>query len=87
MHVEVRRRGPELQLVIRDDGVGFAVRAARERALRGESLGLLGMEERTLLAGGRLDIKSAPGQGTIIRAHFPLTTDLPFVERRLTRRS
>jgi signal transduction histidine kinase len=38
----------------------------------GTSLGLLGMEERTALAGGSLELRTAPGQGTILLATFPL---------------
>jgi PAS domain S-box-containing protein len=64
-----------LRMRITDDGEGFDVEAARQRASRGESFGLLGMEERALLAGGRLEIISAPGQGTEVHVHFPLSGD------------
>jgi signal transduction histidine kinase len=30
------------------------------------------MQERVALAGGELEIDSAPGRGTAVRAHFPL---------------
>ncbi len=69
--VELRQRPQQLELVIRDDGQGFDVAAARQRAAAGESLGLLGMQERVQLAGGRLNIESAPGRGTQVRACFP----------------
>ena len=62
----------ELQMHIIDDGNGFDVDAARARAARGESFGLLGMEERALLAGGKLEIMSNSGQGTTVTARFPL---------------
>jgi signal transduction histidine kinase len=71
VHIELRRRGDRVQLVVRDDGVGFNVQTALERAAHGENLGLLGMRERVTLAGGRLDIVSAPGRGSEIRAQFP----------------
>jgi PAS domain S-box-containing protein len=71
--VELRPGPPELQLIIRDDGVGFDVRAALERAAHGASLGLLGMQERVLLVGGQIDIESTPAQGTEIRARFPMS--------------
>jgi len=61
-----------VHLVVRDDGLGFDVGAARRRALSGESLGLLGLEERTELAGGRVTIESAPGRGTTVRVSLPL---------------
>lgn len=61
-----------LQLSIRDDGRGFDARTAQDRASRGASLGLLGMRERVLIAGGQLSIDSTPGDGTRIQADFPL---------------
>ncbi len=64
----------ELQLVIHDNGIGFDVQAVLDRAARGASLGLLGMQERVLLLGGQIDIQSAPGCGTKIRARFPLAS-------------
>jgi two-component system sensor histidine kinase UhpB len=61
-----------LQLVVRDDGRGFDVPAARERAIQGGSQGLLNMQERVALAGGHLEIDSTPGRGACVRARFPL---------------
>lgn len=74
VRVELRQSETELDLRIRDDGVGFEVKTARQRAGRGASLGLLGMQERVLLLNGQLLVKSTPGSGTEIRARFPLTT-------------
>ncbi len=73
VQVELRQRDSELDLVIRDDGVGFDVNAALERASEGGSLGLLGMQERVQLVGGQLEIASEPMRGTEVRARFPLT--------------
>ena len=50
-----------LELKVRDDGIGFDAAAARARALGGASLGLLGMEERASLAGGRLEVSQRAG--------------------------
>ena len=44
---------------------------------RGASLGLLSMEERAALAGGGLEFKSAPGEGTNVQAWFPLKWQTP----------
>ncbi len=71
--VSLRLRDDELSLAIEDDGMGFDVPAARERSRKGESLGLLGMQDRAMLTGGRLDIASAPGRGTRICARWRLT--------------
>jgi signal transduction histidine kinase len=40
-----------MHMVVRDDGIGFDVAAARERAESGASLGLPGMPERVTLLG------------------------------------
>lgn len=61
-----------LHVSVQDDGVGFDVRQALEQAARGDSLGLIGMQERVALVGGRLTIEAAPGFGAKIRARFPL---------------
>jgi signal transduction histidine kinase len=67
-HVEVTLTTQDvaLEVTVRDDGVGFNVERLRT------GLGLVGMGERAELAGGRLDIESAPGAGTTLRARFPL---------------
>jgi PAS domain S-box-containing protein len=70
--VELRRQGDSLRLTIQDDGVGFDVRNILEQAMHGASLGLLGIHERVLLAGGQINIQSAPAQGTQITVCFPL---------------
>jgi signal transduction histidine kinase len=67
--------GHGLELTVRDDGAGFDVAAARSRAIRGGSMGLLGMEERVSLTEGELEIVSAPGQGTMVRARFAATAE------------
>ena len=61
-----------LELSVRDDGGGFDLAAARRRAAAGASLGLASMEERVALAGGSFELRSAPGQGTVLVASFPL---------------
>jgi len=71
--VELSQSDGVLQLTVRDDGRGFDVVAARQRATQGGSQGLLSMQERVALASGTLDIDSAPGRGTVICAHLPLT--------------
>jgi two-component system sensor histidine kinase UhpB len=63
-----------LELVVTDDGRGFDVAAARARAASGASQGVLGMRERAALVGGTLEIESATGRGTTVRARLPVTT-------------
>jgi two-component system sensor histidine kinase UhpB len=70
--VNVSEDEREIELRVRDDGVGFDPDAAKARALRGGSIGLLSMEERVVLQGGLFELQSRPGAGTLIHAHIPL---------------
>jgi signal transduction histidine kinase len=71
--IEVSQSDRVLELVVRDDGVGFDVAPTQQKAIRRGSLGLLGMAERVQLLGGTLYVESEPGRGTRIRASFPLS--------------
>jgi len=58
-------------MTVEDDGVGFDPLEIRARA----SLGHASMRERIRLVQGTLDIQSAPGKGTTIRASVPFKKD------------
>ncbi len=64
-----------LALSVRDDGKGFDLEAAQRRAEAGESLGLVGMEERAALESGSLELRSVRGEGTTLVATFPVASD------------
>ncbi len=59
-----------LELAIRDDGHGFSVEDSRARP--SESVGIFGMRERIALVDGEIEIESARGQGTTVRATVPI---------------
>ncbi|HEY6551456.1 MAG TPA: GAF domain-containing sensor histidine kinase [Solirubrobacterales bacterium] len=63
--VEVIESGEKLRLRISDRGCGFDPNA------RTDGFGLIGMRERVALAGGTLELESAPGDGTTIIAVLP----------------
>lgn len=67
--VILERRRDSLVLVIEDDGRGFAFDKADRNERRG--LGLVGMRERAALVGGKLEVESAPGQGTTVFVTLP----------------
>ena len=56
-------------VAVEDDGSGFDPEAA---AASGR-LGIIGMQERAMLAGGKLEIESRPGSGTTVLARFPIS--------------
>jgi PAS domain S-box-containing protein len=56
---------------VADDGVGFRVDDALVRARRQLSFGLSTILELVRLAGGRVDVTSAPGDGTVVTIRLP----------------
>jgi PAS domain S-box-containing protein len=70
--IDVRQVDQMLTATISDDGDGFDVAAARERANDSGSIGLFSMRERASLVEGRLDLASTPGTGTQVRAYLPV---------------
>ena len=75
--VEVQCEAERLTLSVRDDGAGFDPALIQQRTPQDFSLGLVSMKERALLVGGGFEIHSASGQGTEIRAWFPLAPGKP----------
>jgi signal transduction histidine kinase len=69
--VRLRVDGNLFTTEIRDDGVGFDPEAAQRRREAGH-MGLLNMEERAELVGGRCSIQSQPGSGTVVCLDIPL---------------
>jgi PAS domain S-box-containing protein len=69
LEVRLAREPEGLSLAVRDDGIGFDPSAAYPG-----HLGLRSMRERAERLGGTLEILSAPGRGTQVRAHIPLIT-------------
>ncbi len=66
--------GPEgVQLEISDAGVGFDVQDPRLR----RGMGLSSLHERARLAGGRLQVDSAPGRGTRLVVRIPRPAPAP----------
>lgn len=63
--VAVTAAGENIEVRIEDDGHGF------DPGEKTEGFGLIGMRERVMLAGGTLQVTSAPGDGTLIAAALP----------------
>jgi signal transduction histidine kinase len=75
--IELDQTDGALELVVRDDGVGFDVTKTLDSAAGQGNLGLLGMKERVQILGGILEIDSEPGHGTRIRISLPLAAPIP----------
>ncbi|MBA4180850.1 MAG: hypothetical protein C0506_09705 [Anaerolinea sp.] len=63
-------KGPEIRLTVTDNGQGFEVPSLTTLVGAGR-LGLLGIQERARLVGGRCSIRSAQGKGTRVQATVP----------------
>jgi PAS domain S-box-containing protein len=71
--IELSQSDGAVELLVRDDGVGFDVPKTLDWAANRGHLGLLGMRERVQILGGHLEVDSKPGLGTRIRLSLPLT--------------
>jgi len=58
-------------LDVRDDGIGFDLAGLPEEVADGSGFGLTGMRQRVARVAGRLEIESAPGEGTAVSATVP----------------
>jgi signal transduction histidine kinase len=59
--------GDEVEMTLRDDGVGFDVEAPGPEGHYGMTM----MRERATVGGGTFTIQSVPGEGTTITVRFP----------------
>lgn len=85
IQLELRRRGNDLVLRVRDTGVGIApkhqkriferlyrVDSTRDRATGGSGLGLAIVHRAIQTLGGRIELDSTPGQGSEFRIILPV---------------
>jgi len=67
--IEEVGEGGEIRIEVVDDGVGFDIEQLGEPSA---GLGLIGMEERAQIAGGRLELQSVVGGGTRVGVFLPV---------------
>jgi two-component system sensor histidine kinase UhpB len=68
--VDLQCDNGKFRLLIRDNGTGFDVESAQAQTV---GLGLIGIQERAALLGGRAKIISSPNKGTTIEISLPST--------------
>jgi signal transduction histidine kinase len=79
--VTLTDEGDHARLDVRDDGEGFTTDASQAAAWqRSGHYGLVGMSERAERAGGRLEVRSAPGAGTTVSMVVPTGEVQPRME-------
>jgi signal transduction histidine kinase len=60
-------RYDELLVIVEDNGRGF------QSEVETDGLGIIGINERVALVGGKVNIESAPGLGTTLAIRIPAT--------------
>ena len=70
VHLRLAQDGDCFDFLLQDNGVGFDPQAVA--AVGAGHYGLLGMSERTRLAGGTLEVTSRPGAGTTLHLRLPV---------------
>jgi signal transduction histidine kinase len=76
IQIRLNRIDPGLALLeIKDDGIGFDVKAVTGNYDQRGSLGMVNLGERTELINGLLHIDSVPGKGTNVQIYIPLTEE------------
>lgn len=68
VEITIGQSGGDVAVEVRDDGRGFDPDVLPAK----KSFGLLGMRERALAVGGKVEITSAPSRGTVVSVHIPI---------------
>lgn len=74
VEIELSEQDGTLELVVRDDGVGF------DAGQPTGGFGIVGMRERVALAGGKFEVSSTPDGGTVVRVLLPVRGNEPRAE-------
>lgn len=70
-HIRFRLDDEMITLEVEDDGIGFELPKQWMDLVQENHFGLLGIAERVESMHGKLEIRSAPGNGTLVRAVIP----------------
>jgi signal transduction histidine kinase len=68
VNIYLGKKDASIVLIVEDNGKGIT----RNEIFDPKSLGLLGMRERALVFGGKVEIKGKPGKGTTVTLRIPL---------------
>jgi signal transduction histidine kinase len=68
VNLSLHRTDKSIRLRVSDNGAGFCAETAKGKPM---SFGLAGMRERAALLNGTLEIRSAPGKGTVVILNLP----------------
>jgi two-component system sensor histidine kinase UhpB len=69
--INFSKAGDHILLEVVDDGQGFDPSSVKEQALQLHHIGILGMQERAEVVGGKTKLISEPGSGTRVEIRIP----------------
>jgi len=72
IHLSLQTIKDRVELIIKDNGIGFVSEEISSSEKPKKGLGLTSMRERTELSGGTFATETAPGAGTTIKANWPI---------------
>jgi signal transduction histidine kinase len=75
VEVQLDMSSESIHLLIKDDGQGFRMASSPSELAQQGSFGLMGIQERVELLGGRMDIHSEAGQGTRLEVWLPRSAE------------
>lgn len=71
IQVFIKQERSGLRVAVTDDGAGFNLEHALQKAASDHRLGLVGMRQRIEMLGGSVDIETRIGLGTTVSLHIP----------------
>lgn len=71
VRVSISKENRHLKLVVQDNGIGFIPDSKEKNQVTGSGYGLANMHRRASRVGGKLSIRSAPGEGSVIEFLIP----------------
>lgn len=71
--VRIAEAGEHLFMTVEDNGIGLS----EEKLRNPKSFGILGIKERALAMGGKVELFGAVGKGTIVSVRLPLEREIP----------
>ena len=79
VHISMVKFGNELKLNIQDNGCGFDFEIISSNSEPLSGFGLFNMRDRAEICGGKLEVASKPGAGTIIQLTLPCDSISPIL--------
>lgn len=70
--LDLRQADNQVIMAVKDNGAGFSVEKTNRKLSQDSGFGLSGMRERVQSLDGDVEIKSVPGEGTVVNVTIPL---------------